>query len=83
MRSYQVLHTDLNRKRDFTGNLDKISIVMSIGRTDVAVGTSDGLLAMAVLLFFYANRDLLLESTQCPWTDFDLPIREIIQCVEK
>ncbi|KAG5550442.1 hypothetical protein RHGRI_015414 [Rhododendron griersonianum] len=46
MRAYQVLHTDLNRRRDFTGNLDKISIAISMG-TWICALTVDWLLAIA------------------------------------
>lgn len=41
MRAYQALHTDLNRRRDFTGSLDKISISISMGKWIFALASLD------------------------------------------
>ncbi|KAI8556883.1 hypothetical protein RHMOL_Rhmol05G0290600 [Rhododendron molle] len=55
MRAYQVLQTDLNRKRDFTGNLDRISIAISNGRWNVALITVDWLPSITCRLLFSSS----------------------------
>lgn len=50
IRAYQDLHTEVYRKRDFTGNLERMSTVTSKGRLNVAIVRLESLFDIALLL---------------------------------
>ncbi|KAI8556876.1 hypothetical protein RHMOL_Rhmol05G0290100 [Rhododendron molle] len=65
MRVYQFLNTNLNRKGDFTGNLDRISVVISIGRWNVVLAVVDLLHAIAPPPRLSSGYGTRLQPPQC------------------